>query len=40
MNYLKQNGYRTIALRDLLNYYNSSRLPDDPLMKTRWSNRR
>jgi len=38
MNYLKQNGYRTIAMRDLLNYYNSSRLPDDPLMTTRLSN--
>ncbi|MCI0338430.1 MAG: polysaccharide deacetylase family protein [Acidobacteria bacterium] len=36
MNYLKQNGYRTIAMRDLLQYYNTSRLPDDPLVKTRF----
>jgi peptidoglycan/xylan/chitin deacetylase (PgdA/CDA1 family) len=35
MNYLKQNGYRTLALRDLLQYYDSSHLPDDPLLKTR-----
>jgi len=35
MTYLKQNGYRAIAMRDLLQYYNSSRLPDDPLLKTR-----
>ncbi len=35
MNYLKQNGYRTMALRDVMQYYDSSRLPDDPLLKTR-----
>jgi hypothetical protein len=35
MAYLKQNGYRAIAIRDLLQYYNSSRSPDDPLLKTR-----
>lgn len=35
MHYLKQNGYRTLALRDLLKYYDSSQLPDDPLLKTR-----
>jgi peptidoglycan/xylan/chitin deacetylase (PgdA/CDA1 family) len=35
MTYLKQNGYRAIAIRDLLQYYNSSRSPDDPLLKTR-----
>jgi len=35
MTYLKQNGYRAIAMRDLLQYYTSSRLPDDPLLKTR-----
>jgi hypothetical protein len=35
MTYLKQNGYRTLALRDLLQYYDSGRLPDDPLLKTR-----
>ncbi len=33
MTYLKENGYRTMALRDLLKYYDSSRLPDDPLLK-------
>lgn len=37
MTYLKENGYRTIAMRDLLQYYNPSRLPDDPLLKTRLS---
>jgi peptidoglycan/xylan/chitin deacetylase (PgdA/CDA1 family) len=37
MNYLKMNGYRTIAMRDLLNYYNPSRVPDDPLIKIRLS---
>jgi peptidoglycan/xylan/chitin deacetylase (PgdA/CDA1 family) len=35
MTYLKQNGYRTLAMRDLLQYYDSSRLPDDPLLKAR-----
>jgi hypothetical protein len=35
MLYLKQNGYRTIAMRDLLPYYDWSRLPDDPLLKVR-----
>jgi peptidoglycan/xylan/chitin deacetylase (PgdA/CDA1 family) len=35
MTYLKQNGYRTLALRDLLQYYDSSQLPDDPLLKAR-----
>jgi peptidoglycan-N-acetylglucosamine deacetylase len=35
MNYLKQNGYRTLALRDVMKYYNASQLPDDPLLKTR-----
>lgn len=38
MTYLKENGYRTIAMRDLLKYYNSSQLPNDPLLKTQWSN--
>jgi peptidoglycan/xylan/chitin deacetylase (PgdA/CDA1 family) len=33
--YLKQNGYRAIALRDLRHYYNPSRLPNDPLLKLR-----
>ncbi|HQR32781.1 MAG TPA: polysaccharide deacetylase family protein [Blastocatellia bacterium] len=35
MTYLKQNGYHALALRDLLQYYDSSQLPDDPLLKTR-----
>lgn len=35
MAYLKQNGYHTLALRDLLPYYDSSQLPDDPLLKAR-----
>src|SRR5262245_24169357 len=37
MTYLKQNQYRAIAMRDLLQYYNSSRPPADPLLKTRLS---
>lgn len=32
MMFLKQNGYHTLAMRDLLQYYDSSRLPDDPLL--------
>lgn len=35
MTYLKQSGYRTLALRDLSQYYDSAHLPDDPLLKTR-----
>lgn len=35
MNYLKQNGYRTLALRDVMKYYNASQLPADPLLKNR-----
>ena len=35
MTYLKQNGYHTLALRDLLQYYDSSHFPDDPLLKAR-----
>ncbi len=35
MTYLKQNGYRALAMRDLLQYYDPSRLPDDPLLKAR-----
>ncbi len=37
MTHLKQNGYRTIAVRDLLRYYNLSQVPDDPLLKLRLS---
>ncbi len=35
MFYLKQNGYRAIAMRDLLPYFDWSHLPDDPLMTAR-----
>lgn len=35
LQYLKQNGYRTIAMRDLMQYYNAAQLPDDPLLKAR-----
>jgi len=35
MTYLKQNGYRALAMRDLLQYYDASHLPDDPLLKAR-----
>lgn len=38
MMYLKENGYRTIAMRDLLKYYEPARLPDDPLLKVQWTN--
>ena len=37
MVYLKQNGYRTIAMRDLLRYYDPLQLPDDPLLKSRFT---
>ena len=36
MHYLKQNGYRTITMSDLLKYYDPAHLPDDPLLKTRF----
>ncbi len=35
MLYLKQNGYRTLALREVLRHYDAKRWPDDPLRKTR-----
>jgi peptidoglycan/xylan/chitin deacetylase (PgdA/CDA1 family) len=35
MAYLKQNGYRALAMRDLPQYYDASHLPDDPLLKAR-----
>lgn len=35
MNYLKQNGYRAIAMRDLIPYFDWSHLPNDPLLKSR-----
>ncbi|MBS1809016.1 MAG: polysaccharide deacetylase family protein [Acidobacteria bacterium] len=38
MQYLKDNGYQTFAMRDLLAYYDEQKLPDDPLLKTQWSN--
>jgi peptidoglycan/xylan/chitin deacetylase (PgdA/CDA1 family) len=36
MLYLKQNGYQTLEMRDLIRYYNSSHLPHDPLLSTRY----
>ncbi|MDX2033977.1 MAG: polysaccharide deacetylase family protein [Blastocatellia bacterium] len=35
MTHLKQQGYRAIALRDALPYYDAAHLPDDPLLQTR-----
>ena len=35
MMYLKENGYRTIELRDLAAYYDEAHLPDDPMLKQR-----
>jgi len=35
MLYLKQNGYQVIALRDLMPYFNWSRLPEDPMLTQR-----
>lgn len=35
LQYLKQNGYRTLAMRDLVAYYNLSQLPADPLLTAR-----
>jgi peptidoglycan/xylan/chitin deacetylase (PgdA/CDA1 family) len=40
MLYLKQNGYRVIAMRDLLRYYEWSHLPDDPMARERVSSAR
>jgi peptidoglycan/xylan/chitin deacetylase (PgdA/CDA1 family) len=37
MQYLKDNGFHVIALRDLLPYYDWAHLPDDPLLKERVS---
>jgi peptidoglycan/xylan/chitin deacetylase (PgdA/CDA1 family) len=34
MQYLKQNGYRTLALRDVLQYYDKQ-MPNDPLLTAR-----
>lgn len=35
MHYLKQNGYRALALRDVLDYYDAAHWPNDPLINTR-----
>jgi len=35
MQYLKQNGYRVIAMRDLLPYFDLSHPPNDPLLTQR-----
>jgi peptidoglycan/xylan/chitin deacetylase (PgdA/CDA1 family) len=37
MKHLKDNGYRAIAMRDLLKFYDASGLPADPLLNTRLS---
>lgn len=36
MLYLKQNGYHTLTMSDLLQYYDSAGLPEDQLLKTRY----
>lgn len=35
MMYLKQNGYRTLALRDVMQYYDKKHLPEDPMLEAR-----
>lgn len=35
MAYLKENGYRAIAMRDLIPYFDWSHLPDDPMLTAR-----
>ena len=35
-----KNGYRVIAMRDLLRYYEWSHLPDDPMARERVSSAR
>jgi len=40
MAYLKENGYRVIAMRDLLPYFDWSHLPADPMAKERVSSAR
>jgi peptidoglycan/xylan/chitin deacetylase (PgdA/CDA1 family)/alpha/beta superfamily hydrolase len=37
MRYLKENGYRAIAMRDLLPYFDQARLPEDPMLELRLS---
>lgn len=37
MTWLKDNGYRAIAMRDLLPYYNAAQSPADPMLKLRLS---
>jgi peptidoglycan-N-acetylglucosamine deacetylase len=36
MEYLKANGYRVLALRDMERFVDRSRLPADPLLSTRY----
>lgn len=36
MHYLKDNGYRTVTMSDLLKYFDPAKLPNDPLLKTRF----
>ncbi|MFN0120101.1 MAG: polysaccharide deacetylase family protein [Blastocatellia bacterium] len=35
MLYLKKNGWRTMAMRDVPPYYDTAQLPDDPMLKAR-----
>ena len=35
LSYLKQNGYRAVALRDILQYYDPALWPQDPLLNKR-----
>ena len=39
MSYLKNQGYRTLALRDLEPYIDRSKLPDDPMVRRRYRTR-
>ena len=36
MHYLHDNGYRTIAMEDLLQFYDTAHLPRDPMLTTRY----
>jgi peptidoglycan/xylan/chitin deacetylase (PgdA/CDA1 family) len=36
MQYLHDNGYRTLALRELLQYYDAAHLPEDAMLDTRY----
>jgi hypothetical protein len=34
--YLKRNGYRVVALRDVSRFYDMNALPQDPMLKVRF----